>query len=62
MQSYKRYQLQIDEMANKMFIRYSLDGITEKEGRSYIRFNINQEAFFQIIQNGTIEDYLVNIL
>lgn len=62
MQSYKRYQLQIDEMANKMFIRYSLDGITEKEGRNYIKFNMNQEAYINITENGTIEDFLVNIL
>ena len=61
-QSYKRYQLQIDGLANKMFIRYSLNGNTEKKGRSYIRFNMNLEAFSQIIQNGTIEDFLVNIL
>lgn len=62
MQSYKRYQLEIDGLANKMFIRYGLNNITANEGRDFIRFSINQEIYNQITENETIEDFLVNIL
>lgn len=62
MQSYKRYQLEIDELANKMFIRYGLNNITKNEGRGFIRFNMNQEIYNELTEIETIEDFLISIL
>ncbi|HEY8889835.1 MAG TPA: hypothetical protein VIM70_06235 [Clostridium sp.] len=62
MQSYTRYQLEIDGSANKMFIRYGLNNITENEGRGYIRFNINKEIYNELTENETIEDFLISTI
>lgn len=63
MQSYTRYQLQTKETAaNTMFVRYNLRGITEKGDKNYIKFNMNQEAYINVIEKGTLEDFLLDSL
>lgn len=60
--SHKRYQLEINGFANGMYVRYNLNGIRESEGVNCIMFNMNQEIYNEILEDGTLEDFLISIL
>lgn len=64
MQSHKRYQLEVDGIANEMYVRYHLYDITDMEGIDVncIMFNMNQEIYNLVPQNETLEDFLISIL